>query len=74
MSRYQVGDRVTMELKRTGETLRGVVVALDHRGMAKVQFDDMADETWQRIDRLHGGLLSPNEIEDMRSDPAFGIF
>lgn len=74
VSRYQVGDRVTMELKMTGETLRGVVVALDHRGMANVQFDDMADETWQWIDRLPGGLLSPNEIEDMRSDPAFGMF
>lgn len=73
--RFTVGQRVQMPLKLTGEILRGTVLELDELGCARIQFDCMADETWQALSSVsQAGTLSPSLVEAMREIPGFGSF
>ena len=74
-SRFTVGQRVQMPLKLTGEVLHGTVLELDEMGCARIQFDCMADETWQALSNVsQSSPLSPSLIEAMREIPGFGSF
>lgn len=67
-----VGQRVSMFEEMSGDWLTGSIVQLGS-SQAKVQFDDMLDQSVVPFTRL-GPVTNPADLEPLRDNPLWGMF